>query len=336
MNTTIDRVCDGEDLGFERSESIFERVVSGDLDDVTLSALVTALKAKGEAPDEIAGAASALREAALDFPAPPYPVADTCGTGGDESGSVNVSTAVAFVAAELGVPVVKHGNRSVSSKCGSADVLEASGVDIEVEPDVARRCLEESGLCFLFAPQYHPGIRHAMGVRNQLETRTIFNLIGPLLNPSAPEYQLMGVYDPELCEPIAETLDILGCERAAVVHGAGLDELALHAPSRAAFLEDGTVDVLEIAPEEVGLERHPVEALSGGGPEENARWLRELLSGEGDLAHDHAVAFNAGAVARVAGEVDTLEEGVSAALDRIRSGELVDRLERLAEVSRDA
>lgn len=336
MRAPIDDICSDDDLGFDRSEAIFRRIVSGDLDEVTLSALVTALKAKGESPGEIAGAAEALRSESVDFPAPDYPVADTCGTGGDDSGSVNISTAVAFVAAELGVPVVKHGNRSVSSKCGSADVLEAAGVEIELEPDAARRCLDEAGICFLFAPNYHPGIRHAMGVRNKLETRTIFNLLGPLVNPSRPDYQLMGVYDPDLCRPMARTLDLLGCERAAVVHGSGLDELAIHDSSRVAYLEDGAVHVHEITPEDAGVDRHPLESLSGGGPEENAAWLRELLSGEGEPVHNQAVALNAGAVARTAGLADSLKEGTTAALELLHSGTLIDRLERLVEVSRDA
>jgi anthranilate phosphoribosyltransferase len=322
----------------EEMTEIFRHLMTGEYNDIEVSGLVCALKARGETPEEIAGAASALRAAALPFPTPDYRYADTCGTGGDGSGTVNVSTAVAIVTAEMGLPVAKHGNRSVSSQCGSADVLEAVGVKLDPSPEVARRCLDEVGVCFLFAPQYHAGVRHAMPVRKTLATRTIFNLLGPLSNPSHPAFQLMGVYDPALCRPLAVTLGLLGCEAALVVHGEGLDEIALHGVTTAALWKDGRVTELEFTPEEAGLARYDIAALRGGDPAHNAKWLRGMLGGGNGVAPAHraAVAVNAGALAWIAGLSDTLGTGVELALDAIDSGRCVQRLDRWVEVSQSA
>jgi len=330
----LERWCGGQDLTEREGHALFGRVIAGELSEVEIAGLVVALKAKGERPAEIAGAARALREAAAPFPRPATPVADTCGTGGDGAHTVNVSTAVAFVAAELGVAVAKHGNRSVSSRCGSADVLEACGVRIDAAPEVSGACLAEVGVCFLMAPQYHPGVRHAMPVRRALGTRTVFNLLGPLVNPARPEWQVMGVYDPALCAPLAETLGLLGCQAALVVHGAGLDELALHAPTTAALLRDGRVERLELTPEDAGLERHPVEALAGGEPAENAAWLRRVLGGRGAPAHAAAVALGAGALQWVSGRAPDLRAGVAEARQALAGGGALARLERLALRSR--
>lgn len=334
MREELEALCAGVDLSAAASEALFARVVAGALSEVELAALVVALKAKGERPAEIAGAARALRAAATPFPRPERPLADTCGTGGDGAHTVNVSTAVALLAAELGIAVVKHGNRSVSSRCGSADVLEACGVRIEASPAVAGRCLEELGVCFLMAPQYHPGVRHAMPVRRALGTRTIFNLLGPLVNPARPEWQVLGVYDPRYCVPLAETLALLGCRAALVVHGSGLDELALHGPTTAALLRDGVVERLELTPADAGLREHPLEALAGGAPEENAAWLRTVLAGRGAAAHADAVALGAGALQWISGAVTTLAAGVAAAHEALARGGAAERLERLAERSR--
>jgi anthranilate phosphoribosyltransferase len=320
-------------LSREEMTGAFSHLMAGGYTEVEIAALVAALKARGESPEEIAGAAEALRGAARPFPRPDYPFADTCGTGGDGTGTVNVSTAVAIVSAELGLPVAKHGNRSVSSRSGSADVLEALGVRLDPDPDTARRCLDEVGICFLFAPLYHSGVRHAMPVRKILATRTIFNLLGPLSNPSHPEYQLLGVYDPALCTPLAVTLGLLGVEAALVVHGDGLDEVALHGPTTASLWRDGRVTELELTPEEAGLSRQPIEALQGGDPATNARLLRALLEGAGPRAHRDAVALNAGALAWIAGRADTLGDGAALALDAIDSGRAAARLDAWVELS---
>jgi anthranilate phosphoribosyltransferase len=313
--------------------AVFQHLMQGGYGDVEISALVAALKARGETPEEIAGAAEALRGAARAFPRPGYRFADTCGTGGDGTGTVNVSTAVAIVAAELGIPVAKHGNRSVSSRCGSADVLEVLGVRLDTSPEAARRSLDEIGLAFLFAPQYHSGVRHAMPVRKTLGTRTIFNLLGPLSNPSHPALQLMGVYDPTLCRPLAVTLGLLGAEAALVVHGEGLDEIALHGTTTAALWRDGMVTELEFTPEEAGLARQPLEALRGGDPATNAGLLQSLLEGRGQPAHRDAVALNAGALAWISGFAGTLGDGVALALEAIGSGRPAARLRAWVEFS---
>lgn len=323
-------------LSRDEANAIFRDLMTGGYSDIEISALVSALKTRGETPEEIAGAAAALRAAALRFPRPDYRFADTCGTGGDGTGTVNVSTAVAIVSAELGIPVAKHGNRSVSSQCGSADVLEVVGVRLDPPPEVARRCLDTVGVCFLFAPQYHAGVRHAMPVRKTLATRTIFNLLGPLSNPSRPLLQLMGVYDPTLCRPLAVTLGLLGCEAALVVHGEGLDEIALHGSTSAALWQHGRVTELEFTPEEAGLSRHPLEALRGGDPQHNGGWLLGLLAGRAGRAHRDAVALNAGALAWIGGRADTLADGVALAVEAIDSGRCAARLSRWVELSRGA
>jgi anthranilate phosphoribosyltransferase len=318
------------------SYATFSALVGGDLSEVEIAALLAALKTRGETPAEIAGAARALRDAAVPFPKPPYPVADTCGTGGDGAGTVNLSTAAAFVAAACGVAVAKHGNRASSSRCGSADLLEALGVKLDPPPGVARRCLDESGVCFLFAPAYHPGVRRAMGVRRTLKTRTLFNLLGPLANPAHPELQVMGIYTPHLVRPAAETLALLGCRAALVVHGDGLDEIALHAETRAAFLRDGRVTDLVLAPEDAGIARVPLSALAGGEPSHGAQWLTGLLAGRGERAHAQAVALNAGALLWLGGVSPTFRSGVERARATLATGEPLGRLQRLRELSQGA
>lgn len=318
------------------TNEIFLGIMQGVYGDVEIAAILSGLKTRGETPEEIAGAAEALRGTALPFPRPAYRYADTCGTGGDGTGTVNVSTAVALVAAELGIPVAKHGNRSVSSQCGSADLLEAVGVRLDPSPETARRSLDEIGLCFLFAPQYHAGVRHAMPVRRALGTRTLFNLLGPLANPSFPAWQLLGVYDPRLCRPLAETLGLLGATTALVVHGSGLDEIALHGPTHAALWRDGAVSELQIVPEEAGVRRAPLESLRGGDPAENAAWLRTLLAGAGAPAHIDAVVLNAGAMAWVAGLAPDLRAGAGLAREALAGGAAARRLARWTELSHGA
>ncbi|MBW2276070.1 MAG: anthranilate phosphoribosyltransferase [Deltaproteobacteria bacterium] len=336
MQTYLDSICRGVHLSHAQASDVFGTLVAGDLDPVQISALLVALRAKGEQPEEIAGAAQALRDSAVSFPRPDYRFADSCGTGGDGAGTINISTTVAVVAAEMGIPLAKHGNRSVSSSCGSADVLEQLGVKIDAPVEVARRCLDEVGLCFLFAPSYHQGLRHAMSVRRTLSIRTIMNVLGPLVNPARPAVQMVGVYDPALCVPLARTLGLLGCEAALVVHGSGLDEVALHGPTQAALLSDGGVIELTIRPEHAGLDTLPLGQLEGGGPERNASKLRSLLEGRGNDAHVAAVAINAGALAWVFGNVADIRGGTDLALEVIGSGRAAARLERLARLSHGA
>jgi anthranilate phosphoribosyltransferase len=336
MTSYLDSICQGRSLTKEEVRARFDALVKGEMDPVEIAALLIALKAKGEAPEEIAGAAEALRGSAAPFPRPGYPFADTCGTGGDMSRTINVSTAVAIVAAEMGIPIAKHGNRSISSQCGSADVLEQAGVKIDADAKVARRCLDEVGICFLFAPKYHPGMRFAMPVRQKLKTRTVFNILGPLANPARPDVQIVGVFDPALVLPVANTLGMLGLRAALVVHGSGLDEIALHGPTKAALLKDGAVEPLEVTPEAAGLDRCAIEDLRGGTPEENTEALKRLLGGSGPKAHRHAAAINAGALAWTFGKAGDLKEGAAMALETIGSGRCLKRLTAWGEASHGA
>lgn len=325
---------DGQPLSQADAEALFGRLVRGELAEHEIAAMLIALRLKGETADELIGAARALRAADSDFDRPDYLFADTCGTGGDGSGSINVSTAVALVAAAAGLPVAKHGNRSFTSRCGSADVLEQLGAKLEIPAARSRRALDETGFCFLFAPLYHPGLRHAGPVRRALKVRTVMNVLGPCLNPAEPRVQLLGVADPRLIEPVARTLAALGVERALVVHGSGTDEVALHGETRAVRLEGGRLESLSFTPEDAGLSRAPLAAVAGGGPEENAARLVALLKGKAGEADSRIVALNAGALLMTAGLAADLREGVARAADTIASGRAFATLERFVEASR--
>jgi len=327
-------LLEGEDLDRAGARSLFARIVEGSLSEPLMAAAFVALRVKGETAEELIGAAQALRAAARPFPAPAGMFADSCGTGGDFSGSINVSTAAGIVAAACGLPVVKHGNRSFTSKCGSADVLEALGARLDLDPLESRDILDQTGFCFLLAPKYHPGIAHAGPVRRALKVRTIMNLLGPCLNPARPKVQLLGVADPKMLRPIAETLDALGVERALVVHGSGLDEVALHGFTRAISLAGGRLEELEITPEQAGLDRVPLESIAGGSPIENAHRLRDIVSGVGSRAEIAIVALNAGALLMTAAKVSCLRDGVGFAMEAMRSRRARATLDAFVEASR--
>ncbi|MCJ8191133.1 anthranilate phosphoribosyltransferase [Sphingomicrobium aestuariivivum] len=316
----LPKLLSGEDLPSEDAQHLFERLVLGRLSEAEIASVLVALRMKGETAEEMIGAARALGAAAEEFPSPDTLFADCCGTGGDSSGIINVSTAAGFVAAACGLPIAKHGNRSVSSKCGSADVLEALGARIDMPADEARAVMDATGFTFLYAPAYHPGMKHAGPVRRQLGVRTVMNLLGPCINPARPRVQLLGVADPTLMRRIARTLQAMGVEKALVVHGAGLDELALHADSRALRLEHGEISEEVIAPEEVGLDPAPLKALAGGDAQENARRLRAIFEGKGSKAERDMVALNAGALLHLAGTSRTLAQAVEAAGAAIDGG----------------
>jgi anthranilate phosphoribosyltransferase len=327
------RLYSGESLAESEAEALFAGLVAGRLSEPAISAMLIALRLKGETADELTGAARALRAADSDFPRPDYLFADSCGTGGDGSASINVSTAVAFAAAAAGLPVAKHGNRSVTSRCGSADVLEQLGAKLDASADVSRRALDETGVCFLFAPLYHPGLRHAGPVRRLLKVRTIMNMVGPCVNPAEPSVQLLGVADPALLEPVARTLAALGVARALVVHGSGLDEIALHGETEAVRVRYGALEPVTLRPEDAGLERRPVQVLRGGGPEENAERLKALLMGYGLPAETEVVALNTGALLLTAGLAGDLREGVAMAFQAMSSGEAYRRLKLFVEAT---
>ena len=331
----LPKLLAGEDLPIEDAEHLFERLVLGRLEPAEIAGMLIALRMKGETAAEMIGAAHALSAAALPFERPDYLFADCCGTGGDGSGLINVSTATAFVAAAAGLPIAKHGNRSVSSRCGSADVLEALGTKIELSPEKARSLLDETDFCFLFAPAYHPGMKHAALVRRQLSVRTVMNLLGPCISPARPPVQLLGVADPKMLRRIAQTLDAVGVSEALVVHGSGLDEVALHGETRAIRLSRGELTEIEISPEDAGLERAPLNVVTGGDVEENAVRLRTLLDGDGSAAEADIVILNSAALLYTAGKSASLKDGADLARDTLLSGKSGKLLDLYIEASND-
>ena len=329
LQPILEKLYQAETLSQQESHQLFSAVVRGELKPEQLAAALVSMKVRGESPQEIAGAATALLENAAPFPRPDYPFADIVGTGGDGSNSINISTASAFVAAACGLKVAKHGNRSVSSRSGSSDLLAAFGINLDMNAERSREALDDLGVCFLFAPKYHTGFRHAMPVRQQLKTRTLFNVLGPLINPAHPPLALIGVYSPELVLPIAETLRVLGYQRAAVVHSGGMDEVSLHAPTLVAELRDGEILSYQLEAADFGLTPYHQEALAGGTPEENRDILTRLLQGKGEVAHEAAVAANVAMLMRLHGEED-LKANVQKVLDVLRSGAAYDRVTALA------
>ena len=323
----------GKSLNELQSQQFFEQVVSGDIDPVVLSSVMTALKIKGETPDEITGAAKALLAKAKKFPRPDYPFTDIVGTGGDGLGTINISTASAFVAAACGVKVCKHGSRSVSSKSGSSDLLSAFGVNLDMSPETARRCLDDLNVCFIFAPSYHAGMRFAGAVRAALKTRTIFNVLGPLVNPARPDFELMGVYNADLLVPIAKVHQQLGMKRVMVVYGSGLDEVALHGETQVAELRDGEIKEYTLTPSDFGVEHYPVESIFGGSPEENKVIIEKILQGKGTPAQQAAVAINVSALLVLNGKVDNIKQGTKMAMTSMQSGQPLSLLKKFAEQS---
>ncbi|MFD2180505.1 anthranilate phosphoribosyltransferase [Veronia pacifica] len=329
MDEIINKLYQQESLTKSESHQLFDTIIKGELDPILLAAVLTALKIKGETPEEIAGAASALTENANPFPSPDYDFADIVGTGGDGANTINISTTAAFVAAACGAKVSKHGNRGVSSKSGSSDLLAAFGIDLTMSPETARAALDDLGVCFLFAPQYHSGVRHAMPVRQTMKTRTIFNVLGPLINPSKPPRELMGVYDESLVAPIAETMRSLGMDHAFVVHGSGLDEVAIHGETTVAEIKNGEIEHYTLTPEDFGVEAYPLEAIKGGTPEENREVTSLILQGKATDAQQSAVAINVALFLRLFGHQD-LKANTQKALDVMKSGKPYQLVQQLA------
>ncbi|WP_337840378.1 anthranilate phosphoribosyltransferase [Rheinheimera sp.] len=323
----------GEALSSAQAEQFFAAVVQGNVEPVLLTALLVALKMRGETAAEIAGAARALRSAATPFERSVPNSIDCCGTGGDGSNTINISSTAALVAASMGLPVVKHGNRSVSSRSGSADLLEQLGVNIQMSPATAAKALAQSNASFLFAPLYHAGIRHAMPVRNALKSRTLFNLLGPLVNPAKPDFQLLGVYDPALTRVMAEALQQLGTQAAWVVHGSGCDEIALHGPTKVSALSASGIDDFELTPADFGLNNRALSELAGGEPEQNAKATLAILQGKGQSAHNEAVAVNVAAMLKISGQPDNLKQLTAQVLEHLACGNALSTLAQLKEIS---
>ncbi|MDT3436683.1 anthranilate phosphoribosyltransferase [Haloarcula sp. 1CSR25-25] len=328
MKEYIERVTDGEDLTQEEARAVATNVFE-DATEAQIGALLTALRAKGETEAEIAGFAEGMRDAARTIRPERAGLVDTCGTGGDDYNTINVSTTSAIVAAGAGVPIAKHGNYSVSSSSGSADVLEEVGVDIEAEPPEVEDTIEREGIGFMLAPVFHPAMKAVIGPRQELGMRTVFNILGPLTNPADADAQVLGVYDPDLVPVMAEALARLDVERALVVHGDGLDEIAIHGETTVAEVTGDRIAEYTITPEDMGLETHDIEAIAGGSPEENAADLRGIVSGEVTGAKRDIILANAGAAIYVAGVADTHEEGVEQARQAIESGAAADKLDDL-------
>ena len=334
FSVILKSVAAGATLGVEESARAFSMIMAGVVSEVQIAALITAMAVRKPSIDEIVGAARAMRSTMISIETNPYAI-DLCGTGGDGAATLNISTACAFVVAACGVPVAKHGNRNMSSKSGTADCLEALGVKIELSAEGASTCLRETGLCFLFAQIYHPAMKHAARVRRELGFRTIFNLLGPLCSPARVRRQLIGVYDPDWTEPLAEALGRLGAERAWVVHGDGLDEIAISGPTRVAILEDGKVSRRDIGPEDAGLSWSPISAISGGSAHENAAALRRLLDGETGAYRD-IVLINSAAALVIAGKAANLKVGTALAASAIDAGTARAKLNKLIMVSNAA
>lgn len=332
IREAIDALVSGHSLSMDEAASVMREVMEGEATPAQLGAFLTALRLKGETAEEIAGMVTVMREKALRVKVN-GPLVDTCGTGGDGKGTFNISTAAAFVAAASGLKVAKHGNRAASGSCGSADILEALGVRLELDPEGVCRCIEEVGIGFMFAPVFHPAMRHAAPVRREIGIRTVFNILGPLTNPAGAGAQLLGIADPALGEKMAQVLKLLGCGHALVVHGEdGLDELTLGAPTRVWELHQGETRSYTVTPQEVGLSATPSEELKGGTAQENAATLRRLFEGERGPLRD-VVLFNSAAVLMVGGTTKDLKEGIPLAADAIDSGEAAIRVERLVELS---
>jgi len=337
----LSRLVEGENLSFTESIDLFEKMMDKALTDAQIGGILVALRMKGETSQELAGAVTAMRRRSLKVLLPENlknRLVDTCGTGGDRKGTFNISTAVAFVTASCGVPVAKHGNRSVSSRCGSADVLEALGVKIELGPDQVARCIRETGFGFMFAPVFHPAMKAVARQRRELGVRTIFNLAGPLTNPAQAERQLVGVFSKDYAFKLAQVLSLLGTARAVVVHGLdGMDEATLCDATLVVEVKGQSIHSYTICPEDFGLQRAKPEELAGGDtPEENASILESILSGKEKGPRRDIVVLNTALALLAGGKAKSVEEGLKLAGGALDSGEPLKLLKKVVEVTNSA
>ena len=325
----------GAVLDQEQARSVFEQMSRGELSDIEIAAFLGALHARGEQPSEIAGAAEAFRQAAQSFSTDATGIIDVVGTGGDGVGTINVSTASAFVAASMGLKVAKHGNRAVSSKAGAADLIEAAGIPLDLSPASSAQLLERTGFCFLFAQKYHPAMRFVAPVRAALKNPTIFNLIGPLVNPAHLSYQVLGVGKRELLDDVAQALASLGLEHALVVHGSGTDEFAVHGQTEVRKITREGVSSFTYTPEELGITPAPLSDLIGGDASDNLRLITDIFNGSGIPAQRDAIAATTGAMLYLAGKAPSLNEGTAAALAQLTSGAVAEHLKTIASTAQE-
>ncbi len=328
MQDYIQQVTDGNDLTVDEARDA-ARLIFEEATESQIGALLAALRSKGETEEEIAGFAQGMRNAARTISPDREPLVDTCGTGGDDYDTINVSTTSAIVAAGAGVAVAKHGNYSVSSSSGSADVLKTAGVTVDAEPPAVEDAIERDGIGFMLAPVFHPAMKAVIGPRKELGMRTIFNILGPLTNPAGADAQVLGVYDADLVPVIANALVHMPVEHALVVHGDGMDEIAIHGETTVAEVTGTTVETYTVDPESIGLETAPVSAVAGGSPEANAADLTGILTGDVTGPKRHIILANAGAAIYVAGLADSIEDGVDQAAAAIDSGAAAAKLDAL-------
>jgi anthranilate phosphoribosyltransferase len=334
MREVLRKVAGGGVLSEGEAERALETIMEGAVPAAQSAALLMALRLRGESVPEVVGFARAMRRFAAKVEAP-ADVVDTCGTGGDAKGTINVSTAAAFVARGAGVRIAKHGNRAATSRSGSADVLEALGAEIELGPDLVSRCITETGMGFMFARTHHPAMRHVAPVRAELPFRTVFNLLGPLTNPAGARRQVVGVFGEDYLRFVAEALARLGTEHALVVHGRdGMDEITATAPTFVAEVRNGEIEEYEISPEDLGFSRHGLDSLLGGDAHLNARLLRDVLSGEDTGPARDVTLMNAGAAVYISGLADSLEEGVQLSEKAVSSGAAMEALEKFVGATR--
>jgi len=335
MQDYIERVTEGEDLSLAEARDAATAVFQ-EATEAQIGALLAALRAKGETETEITGFAQGMRDVARTIDPDRSPLVDIVGTGGDDYDTINVSTTSSLVAAGAGVPIAKHGNYSVSSSSGSADVLEEVGVNVEAEPPAVEEAIERDGIGFMLAPVFHPAMKAVIGPRQELGMRTVFNVLGPLTNPAGADGQVVGVYDPDLVRLLAEALTGMDVERALVVHGSGMDEITVHDTTTVAEVHpDGSVEEYVLEPADLGLSTYDIEAVAGGTPTENAADMEGIITGEVTGAKRDIILANAGAAIYVSGDVDSLTEGVEAARDAIESGAAAEKLDDLRATGED-
>jgi anthranilate phosphoribosyltransferase len=333
IKEALSKIVLRSDLTMAEAREVMSEIMRGEATQAQIGAFLTALRMKGETVDEIAGCAQAMRESAIPVKPKRNQLVDTCGTGGDGKGTFNISTTVAFVAAGAGLAVAKHGNRSVSSRCGSADLLQAMGVNLELTPEQVAQCIDEVGIGFLFAPKLHPAMKHALAPRREIGLRTIFNILGPLSNPAQTKRQLLGVYHSDLTELMAEVLLALGAEHAFVVHGAdALDELSVTGQNKISRLHNGHIETYYLDPQDLGLPRAKLSDLAGGSVEDNATITRALLAGGNGPKRD-VILLNAAAVLIAGGKASSFSEGLKLAAEAIDNGSAQRKLHQLVELS---
>jgi len=333
LKQAIQKVIDSQNLSFMDAYTVSTHIMNGAATDAQISALLISLRLKGETIDEISGFVKAMREKATAIPCRNNTLVDTCGTGGDNKNTFNVSTLSGFVAAGAGCTIAKHGNKSVSSQCGSADLLTQLGININIDPPTMAKCIDENGFGFLYAPLLHKAMKYAIGPRKEIGVRTIFNILGPLTNPAKAERQLIGVFGQELTEVLVNVLKKLGSKHVLVVHGEdGVDEMSITGKTVVSELKDGRIENYTVTPEDFGLKRWDFADIVGGNPHINHQITRAVLEGQGGASRD-MVLLNAGSVIYLSGEADSISEGIGMAADSIDSGKAWEKVEHLKEIT---